>query len=400
MNNRLLHTPEGVRDIYNGEFRRKQAMTEKLFTHIRSYGYAPIQTPVFEFFDIFSREVGTTPSTELYKFFDRDGHTLVLRPDFTPSIARAASKYFEIEKESLRLCYEGSVFRNNLSLQGRLKESAQLGVEYFGESSVDSDAEILTMAVESLKLSGLKEFQISLGHAGIFRSLIEAAGFDEEEEEEIRNLIFNHNTFGVEEFLTGKQIEGKLRELFTLILKMYTTPGDFGVAVELAGDYPKLKEALLYLKELNEVLVLYGADPYITFELGLISSYSYYTGIIFSGYSYGSGEPIVKGGRYDRLMQYFKKDAPAIGFAIEMDSLLLALDRQKLSKEIPEEKTLILYTKEHRKEAIEKAVSLRKEGRTTELVKCESEEAVTDCEKRTSEEKEDVSERQTVIVYK
>ena len=96
---------------------------------LKGYGYHPIQTPTFEFFDIFGKEIGTTPSKELYKFFDREGNTLVLRPDMTPSIARAAAKYFMDEDMPIRLCYMGNTFINNSSYQGRLKESTQLGAE-------------------------------------------------------------------------------------------------------------------------------------------------------------------------------------------------------------------------------------------------------------------------------
>ena len=94
MYKQILHTPEGVRDIYNGECRRKQYIQETLHQVLTGYGYEDIQTPTFEYFDVFSREVGTVPSRELYKFFDREGNTLVLRPDVTPSIARAVAKYF------------------------------------------------------------------------------------------------------------------------------------------------------------------------------------------------------------------------------------------------------------------------------------------------------------------
>ena len=86
---RMFHTPEGVRDVYNGECEQKLVLEERLHTVLRSYGYQDIETPTFEYFDVFSREVGTIPSKDLYKFFDREGNTLVLRPDFTPSIARA-----------------------------------------------------------------------------------------------------------------------------------------------------------------------------------------------------------------------------------------------------------------------------------------------------------------------
>ena len=94
MKNTMIHTPEGVRDIYGKEYAAKLWIEKKLHEKLTLYGYRDIQTPTFEFFDIFSNEVGTTPSKELYKFFDKEGNTLALRPDFTPSIARCAAKYF------------------------------------------------------------------------------------------------------------------------------------------------------------------------------------------------------------------------------------------------------------------------------------------------------------------
>ena len=91
---KLLHTPEGVRDIYGKEYAKKLYIENKLHETLKSFGYEDIQTPTFEFFDVYSKDIGTTPSNELYKFFDKEGNTLVLRPDFTPSIARCAAKYF------------------------------------------------------------------------------------------------------------------------------------------------------------------------------------------------------------------------------------------------------------------------------------------------------------------
>ena len=154
--NQLLHTPEGVRDIYNDECERKIILEDKLLEVLKSYGYHPIQTPTFEFFDIFGKEIGTTPSKDLYKFFDREGNTLVLRPDMTPSIARCAAKYYMEDAVPIRLCYTGNTFINNNSYQGRLKERTQSGAELIGNGSVDADAEMLALAVQLLLSSGLK----------------------------------------------------------------------------------------------------------------------------------------------------------------------------------------------------------------------------------------------------
>ena len=367
MQSKRLHTPEGVRDIYNDECEKKHYILDRMRQVIQSYGYRFIETPTFEFFDIFGQEVGTTPSKDLYKFFDREGNTLVLRPDMTPSIARAASKYFPIETEPVRLCYEGNVFINNNSYQGRLKESTQLGVEFIGENSVDADGEIIALVVNNLKAAGLEQFQISIGHADLFRQLMKAADFDAEAEETLRDLILNKNFFGVDEFLERHQVTDDLRSLFSMLGKMYASPKEWAGMNEIALRFPGVADALSYLQELYELLEVYDVTKYVSFELGLISSYSYYTGILFSGYTFGSGEPIVKGGRYDGLLSYFGKEAPAIGFALMVDQLLLALERQKIAISAGQEAEIILYTPQQRKIAATTAEELRNAGKIVRL---------------------------------
>ena len=155
MNNQKLHTPDGVRDIYNGECRRKLALQERLHDVLLTYGYQDIQTPTFEFFNIFSQEIGTTPSRDLYKFFDKEGNTLVLRPDFTPSVARSASVRYTKEDMPVKLCYMGSTFINSSDYQGRLKEITQCGAELIGDASAAAVAEVLAMAVSSILAGGL-----------------------------------------------------------------------------------------------------------------------------------------------------------------------------------------------------------------------------------------------------
>ena len=368
MKNQLLHTPEGVRDIYNEECEKKIFLQSELQDVLKGYGYHPIQTPTFEFFDIFGKEIGTTPSNELYKFFDREGNTLVLRPDMTPSVARAAAKYFMDEDMPIRLCYMGNTFINNSSYQGRLKENTQLGAELIGDGSVDADAEVLSMVVDCLLKSGLSEFQISVGHADFFRGLLEAAGTDEEEEQELKSLISNKNFFGVEEFAETLKLDPGLTELFHMLGNPNVGKDDLQKAGELAASYPRILAAVRNLIELQKILEIYGLNKYVSFELGIISSYQYYTGIIFSGYTFGSGQPIVKGGRYDRLLTYYGKDSASIGFAIVVDQLMAALSRQKIDVTADEESELIVYDSDHRKEAILTAKEKRSQGKITELI--------------------------------
>ena len=134
----LLHTPEGVRDIYHEECAKKLALQNRLHKTLHLYGYHDIQTPMYEYFDVFRKEIGTIPSRELYKFFDRDGNTLVLRPDITPQIARATATLFKDDELPARLCYVGNTFINHSSYQGRLKESTQMGAEMIGLDAADA----------------------------------------------------------------------------------------------------------------------------------------------------------------------------------------------------------------------------------------------------------------------
>lgn len=368
MKNQLLHTPEGVRDIYNEECEKKLELQDRLHKALKRHGYHSIQTPTFEFFDIFGKEVGTIPSSELYKFFDREGNTLVLRPDITPSIARSAAKYFMDEDMPIRLSYMGNTFINNHSYQGRLKESTQLGAELIGDDTVDADAEMIAMAIDALKSSGLKDFQISVGHVEFFRGLMEAAGLSEEQEEVIRELIANKNFFGVEEEISDCSMNQNLKELFGMLGTIYDNAASFEEAKTYAADYPKVYKAIRRLEDLDAVLKIYGVDKYVTYEFGMLSSYHYYTGVIFAGYTYGSGEPIVKGGRYDKLLTYFGKNAASIGFAIVVDQLMAAISRQKIEITVKHDNQLIVYKPEYRREAVKKAIALRTKDCNVELI--------------------------------
>ena len=321
--NPLLHTPEGVRDIYGNEFVQKFELQQLLYRVLAGRGYQGIETPTFEFFDVFSREVGTVPSRELYKFFDKEGNTLVLRPDMTPSIARAVSKYFH-DETPIRLCYMGNTFINYDKYQGRLKETTQMGAELMGDGSVQSDVELLSVLIEALQEAGLREFQVSVGQVEFFKALLREAGIGNVAEESLRRLISDKNRFGAEELLSSYEIPEKLRNTF---LEMATLTGGEEALQKARSltDNAEALEALARLQEIYGGLKKKGYEKYVTFDLSMLSKYNYYTGIIFHAYSYGYGEPIAKGGRYDNLLSHFGRELPAVGFAIVVDQLQRAL---------------------------------------------------------------------------
>lgn len=367
MKNILLHTPEGVRDIYGNELAGKEHIEQVIGEKLSSFGYESIETPTFEFFDVFSKEIGTTPSKELYKFFDKEGNTLVLRPDFTPSIARCAAKYYMDETQPIRFCYKGNTFINTGSLQGKLKEVTQMGAELMNDDSVEADAEMIALVVEALLQTGLKEFQISIGEVEYFKGLCEEAGLSSETSEDLRELISGKNLFGAEELLKERNVCVEERER---LLKI----SDFFGAAEILDEAESQvhnetsKQAVLHLKKLYEVLKAYGIEKYVSFDLGMLSKYHYYTGVIFKAFSYGVGDAIVKGGRYNKLLGYFGKSAPAIGFAVVIDDLLLSLERQNGTYQEKPVVQKITYTESNYTEKLKMAQTLRSEGKRVALI--------------------------------
>ncbi|MCH5280242.1 MAG: ATP phosphoribosyltransferase regulatory subunit [Lachnospiraceae bacterium] len=369
----FIHTPEGVRDIYGSECRQKRQIQEQIHQTFASFGYEDIETPTFEFFDVFGSQIGTTPSRELYKFFDKEGNTLVLRPDFTPSIGRCAAKYFSERTIPLRLTYLGNTYTNTSNLQGKLKEITQMGVELIGDYSLMADAEAVHLAIASLKAAGLKEFQISIGEIGFFKGICEEAGLEEETEEELRNYISHKDYFGAEELLNSRKLSKKKIQSFLKITELF---GSCEVLEDAKGlvNNQRSKQALERLEKLYELLKLYGDEKYVSFDLGLISRYHYYTGIIFKGYTYGVGDAIVTGGRYDRLLSFFGKDTASIGFVIHVDGVVQALSSKKLLPKLKAETILLLYDEETAAEAIRYANELRKLGDACQLLLCDKEE--------------------------
>lgn len=367
MNRKLVHTPEGVRDIYGDEEEKKLRVERLLSEKIHAYGCRDIQTPTFEFFDVFSKEVGTTPSKELYKFFDKEGNTLVLRPDFTPSIARCAAKYFMDEEVPIRLCYQGNTFTNTSNLQGKLKEVTQMGVELIGDASVYADAEMIAMVIEALYHAGLTDFQVSIGNLEYFKGICAEAGLDEETELTLRELISGKNYFGAEELLANKKVKEKDKEVLLKTSDLFGSTEALEEARKAVNNDRSLK-AIERLEQVYRVLCDYGVEKYVSFDLTMLSKYNYYTGIIFKGYTYGVGDTIVKGGRYDTLLGRFGKDAPAIGFMIAVDDLLLAMERQNVLTAHSARRIQLTYHDGNFGEKLREARMLRAEGKAVELI--------------------------------
>ena len=293
MNLSLLHTPDGVRDFYGSELDLKNFLMNRFENNIKLFGYDEIQTPTLEFLNVFVDD-DVNYESKTFRFIDRDGETLVLRPDYTPSVARCVAKYFSDESYPLRFFYKGNAFSNKGLYEGKAIEVTQMGIELLKDDTYLADAEVLMIVAKNLTSIGLEDFKICV----------------------------------------------------------YTKEGN--------------------LDRLNKTLAILekeGYKKYIDVDPDIDSNFKYYTGMIFKVYTYGVGESICKGGRYNSLLGKYGEEEPAVGCVFMIDNILQSLKKQRINVNIDKDtKTYIVYSDSKEAEAFEQAESLRKQGKITVVV--------------------------------
>ena len=368
MREALVHTPDGIRDVYGDEMIRKAKVLDSIHHVFHTYNCRDIETPTFEFFNIFNKSIGSAPSNLMYKFFDRHNNTLVLRPDFTPGVARCVTKYYEKEELPIRICYTGNVFKNELLHQGKSNEITEAGCELINDDTSASDAEILALIIDCMKASGLEDFKIEIGQVEYFKGLMDEAGISGEEEDKLRDYIEMRNFFGLSEHADTLDIPESTKKALSGFSKLF---GGLEV-LDKAASFTSNERALGAIDRLRRVykaLSYYGYEDYVGFDFGMLNGYEYYTGVIFRGYTYGTGDAIIKGGRYNTMLTEFGKEAPSIGFTIIIDELMLALAAQHKSPEVKPEGYLCLYVIEAQDKAVRFAAHMRSKGHKVSLIR-------------------------------
>jgi ATP phosphoribosyltransferase regulatory subunit len=360
-----IYTPDGVQDILQDDCFIKRNIEQKLRVLFRSCGFNEIETPTMEFFDVFASE-DAMPQENMFKFFDQQGRILVLRPDITVPVARITASKFKDAEYPLRFSYIGNVFRYNEYGGGKQNEFTQAGIEVLGVNTPESDAEVISIAIQALKETGLENFQIDIGQVEFFNGLMEETGLSEEDVSRVRTLIDRKDYVGLEEFLNRSMIDDDLKKLISGL------PGYFGSVdiIEKAKAFKLNKrsaDALENIRSVLDILQDFGHERYVSVDLGMLRGPAYDTGIIFRGFTYGAGFPILTGGRYDKLVGEFGKECPATGFSLGINMIIMALQRQKAETEKPGTDCLVCYAAAGRKTAFELCAELRRQGLAVEL---------------------------------
>ena len=319
MNRYQISTPEGTRDLLFKPARRLRAVEQRVRQSLEDRGYSEVITPAIEYYDVFAQANPAVGQENMLKIVDRAGRICVARPDNTTPIARIAATRLEGAELPVRLYYSQKVFRSIAEGHGHKSEFLQVGAELIGSDGLEADLDILTAAFSALEQAEAGSFRIELGHAEIYKALIEALDVDEQTAEDIRRLIENKSFAALGDALAPYQGSAAYQALCAM-------PQLFGGVevldqVEHMTGNMRVLAAVAYLRRVYTALEQAGFGESVIIDLGLVHEMDYYTGIMFRGYLGGAGAAILAGGRYNALCAKFGRDLPAAGFGIDVERI-------------------------------------------------------------------------------
>ncbi|GAA4719114.1 ATP phosphoribosyltransferase regulatory subunit [Brevibacillus fulvus] len=352
----VFEKPLGMRDILPDSLAKQRHLELKLRHCIEKWGYEEILTPSLEYFDTVGA-ASATLADRMFKLLDKQGQTVVLRPDMTAPIARVVSSLYKDVPLPIRLFYQANIFRAQEKEAGRNAEFFQTGVELIGDASVDADAEMIALAIFCLQSVNVPSFRIAIGHVDFADGLLEEIVPDERAQAKLRQFLSDRDFVGYRHLTDSLELDGRSRHRLHALLQLRGGKEKIAEARELTVN-GKARKAVETIALLWEALEAYGLTDYVLLDFQLTSHLNYYTGVIFEGYAADLGSPLVSGGRYDQLLAQFGRPAPATGFGIKVDRLM-----QVTAVDVPtSSKTLLIYGAANRQEALMRAQQMRSAG--------------------------------------
>ena len=364
MKNYDLITPEGTNDILFKECIMRRTVEETISELFQSRGYSEIITPGLEFFDVFNLNSRHFQQEDLYKLVDRKGRLLVLRPESTMPIARVVATRLKEAAFPLRLCYNQCAYNISPLMRGGSDQIVQAGIELIGSSSKIADLEVIEAAVAVLEKCNSGDFSLEIGDIGFFKELMNQLNVDANQQETIRNFIELKNYTALNDMLDEIGDTDATRAL-KMLPRLFGGEEVFTKAAQLFSD-ERTDSILSRLKDLYKDVSKLSHNGKITVDLGMVNRTDYYTGVILKGYIEGFGEPVLSGGRYDKLIAEFGYDVPATGFAVNVD----AVTKVKMKNEKTQSKVtdiLVYAYKGYEMKAVLTARQLRESGKTVEV---------------------------------
>ncbi|MFC4768335.1 ATP phosphoribosyltransferase regulatory subunit [Effusibacillus consociatus] len=353
----LFEKPQGVRDFLPDTAANKRQVEREISKSFAGWGYREIITPMFEYMDTFQTGIRGAED-RVFKFVERSGRMVALRADMTSPIARVVASLLKDSPLPIRLSYTANIFRQQELVAGRDAEFTQAGVELIGDASPDADAEMLALAVSTLKAIGLEGFRLALGQVGFVHGLLQEYVVDEAIRDRLQSALADKDYVAYERTIALEVTE----PASSILLQIPRLRGGVTVlakAGELTSN-PQAREALQNLEDIWRVLAIHGVTDHVQIDLSLLLGLNYYTGAVFEGYAPLMGFPICGGGRYDELIERFGRKAPATGFIIGIERILEILEKKGAFS--PDARYLLCYPEEDREPALHFASFLRRQG--------------------------------------
>jgi ATP phosphoribosyltransferase regulatory subunit len=303
--------PSGTRDVLPDEMREIRAISEAMRGVFEAHGYGEVWTPAIEYESVVGRVDG---GTGVYRLFDDHGSVLLLRSDMTVPIARMAATRYRDAAPPLRFSSFAHVYRGVKPHRGQMREFLQAGVELLGAGAPGGTAEALTVLCEALDATGLRDYRIGIGDAGLYPELMTGLGVAPEVQAVLLEALVRRDFVRLEREVAARDLAAEASDL---LVRVPQVRGGLEALDAVAAPVDRLR-------------ALHGAlGPEVArrliFDLGLVRDLGYYTGAVFEVYDPAEGMPLGGGGRYDDLLARFGRPMPAVGFAIGLDRLHIAL---------------------------------------------------------------------------
>ena len=352
-----------MRDFTVDECKRRNKIIETITERFSKWGYSEVSTPIVEYYKTFNHKTQDLKEEEMYKFFDSRGRILVLMPDMTVPVARLVNTKLKDMKLPLKLFYNAEVFRVHESFEGKRNEYLDCGIELIGASGEKTDLEVLVTALEVLKaLDTKKEFKLEIGNVNILKSALKDMNLSIDNQNKVIELINKKSLTSLREYLDDIEIRKEYKEFLNKFPWLFGGYEMIKKAKGLAFN-EDMKKNIEYLENLYLNLQKLGYEKYLSVDISMVPRVNYYSGIIFKGYVKEIGSTVIRGGRYDNLLESFGKSIPAIGFSVDVNLLIDSCDYEE---KVNSEK--IILSKDNYLEELRKAINKTRNGEKIEII--------------------------------
>jgi len=318
----MIQRPRGTRDFSPTQMAKRRKAELSMRDACARFGFGEVVTPTFEHSELFTLRSGQGIIDEMYVFKDKGDREMALRPEITASVIRFYVNELSTLPKPLKLYYVGNCFRYENPQSGRFREFFQLGAELIGTKSPETDAEVIALAINCIRATGLEEFVVRIGHIGILKSMVHSEIKDPKVASDVLRMIDKEDFDAMGDMFDAKALP---RQLFDKITSLAEVEGE----VELLNNLEQ-SEATDYLKEIFSVLKLYGIED-CQVDLGIVRGLDYYTGMVFEidAPRLGAEKQILGGGSYTLSELFGGEPVFSTGFAIGIDRVLLALEAER-----------------------------------------------------------------------